>query len=121
MNPGSLQQRIGQRVRTLRKNRGWTQQELAHRAKTSSSYLGQVERGQRDVGVSVLDRIATALGVSLGDVTHLPGSAETLDVGVLSPAARQVVDALVRELQQYEEARGRRAGELPLAAERSSE
>ena len=47
--------------RRLRQARGWTQEELADQVRLSVRYVGQVERGQASMSVSVLGRFADAL------------------------------------------------------------
>jgi transcriptional regulator with XRE-family HTH domain len=55
---------LGARLRVLRTERGLSQAQLAARAKLSNSYTARVERGEQDPTVSVLVRLAKALGVS---------------------------------------------------------
>jgi transcriptional regulator with XRE-family HTH domain len=52
-------------IRKWRLERGLSQEEVAHRAGIVVSYYGQVERGRRNVSISVLGRIADALEVPL--------------------------------------------------------
>ena len=49
--------------RRLRLERGWSQEDLAARAGIHRTYLGSVERGERNVAVDNICRIAWALGV----------------------------------------------------------
>lgn len=58
----SIRQRLGQRIRALRKARNWTQEELGHRAGMDYKYLGAIERGERNFPVDVLARLARGLG-----------------------------------------------------------
>ena len=60
-----LPKAVGRRVRELRHSLGVSQEELAGRANLHRNYIGSIERGERDVGVVALGRLATALGVSL--------------------------------------------------------
>ena len=55
---------FGNRVRAHRHAIGWSQERLHDECGIHWSYLGQVERGQRNVGVLNVHRIAMALGVS---------------------------------------------------------
>lgn len=55
---------VGRRIRTLRRDRGLTQEALASRAGMARESLSIVERGRRDIGVAALDRIIRALDVS---------------------------------------------------------
>ncbi|MCK1658584.1 helix-turn-helix transcriptional regulator [Bradyrhizobium sp. 151] len=50
-------------VRQLRKAAGLSQEELAHEADLDRTYISQVERRQRNVTITVLARLAAALGV----------------------------------------------------------
>lgn len=54
---------IGARIRRLRGERGLAQDELAARAHLHRTYLGGVERGERNLGALNLIAIARALGV----------------------------------------------------------
>lgn len=54
---------FGRRVREQRKALGLTQEELAHEAQLHWSYIGQVERGQTNLTLHNLLRIASALQV----------------------------------------------------------
>ncbi len=58
-----LEQAFGVNVRRVRKERGLTQEGLAHEAQIDVSYLAQIERGERNPTLSLVQRIADALGV----------------------------------------------------------
>ena len=64
MNVPAINKRIGQLIRLHRKQAGLTQEQLAERVNTSFSYVGALERGERNVTIQTLDRIATALGMN---------------------------------------------------------
>jgi transcriptional regulator with XRE-family HTH domain len=70
----TLQTEVGARVRRLRQERGWTQEELAARAGRHWTYIGGVERGERNITLTVLDDLARALEV---DCAELVGSDRT--------------------------------------------
>lgn len=60
---------FGQRVRELRKARGWSSQEkFAHEAGFDRTYVGGVERGERNVSIDNIWRLADTLGVQPGDL-----------------------------------------------------
>ena len=59
---------FGRRVRALRTERGFSQEELAHRAGLHYTYVGGIERGERNPALINIGRIATALGVSVADL-----------------------------------------------------
>ena len=52
-------------VRRRREEKGWTQAELARRARVSQPYLSQIEAGTRgkSPGIRIMQRLAKALGV----------------------------------------------------------
>ena len=53
-----------------RKTLGWTQEELADAAKIDRSYIGGVERGERNLTFTVLCQICTALSCDVAKLTH---------------------------------------------------
>lgn len=54
---------FGKRLAALRKQRGWSQEKLALESGLARSYLGGVERGQRNIAVVNICKLANALGV----------------------------------------------------------
>ena len=58
------------RVRQERQARGWTQEDLGERADLSWNYIGQVERGVRNISVDNMDAIAQGLGMPLAELLH---------------------------------------------------
>lgn len=58
-----LLKRLGDRIRELRNERGWSQEELAHRVGVDRTYQSDVERGQRNFGVQLVFVYAKALKV----------------------------------------------------------
>jgi transcriptional regulator with XRE-family HTH domain len=58
-----LREIVAINVGRVRREKGWTQEDLAERAGLSARYVGQVERAQASMSVSVLGRIADALSV----------------------------------------------------------
>ncbi len=67
VEPEELLREVGETVRRLRAARGYSQEAFAQAARLNRAYMGGVERGQRNVGVVNLYRIAGALGMSLSD------------------------------------------------------
>lgn len=64
---------FGQRVRQHRQDRGLTQEQLAARAGLHWTFVGQVERGRRNLTLHNIMKLATALEVDAGElVTRLP-------------------------------------------------
>lgn len=57
----------GERIRELRAERALSQEQLAITAGITPAYLGLVERGRRNATVLTIERICTALNISLAD------------------------------------------------------
>lgn len=60
-----IKKRFGIRLRQLRKQRGLSQEALALLADIDRTYIGGVERGERNISLVNMTRIANALGISL--------------------------------------------------------
>lgn len=72
--------RFGRRVRYARLAKELSQEELAHEADSNRTYISDVERGTRNPSIEVVERIAMALGVSMGSL---------LDIDVPHPASEE--------------------------------
>jgi transcriptional regulator with XRE-family HTH domain len=57
--------RFGGRVRQLRKQKGWTQVEIAERFGMDRSYLADLERGKRNVSLLNVELLAKGFGLSI--------------------------------------------------------
>lgn len=64
----SIQQSFGRQVRRLRHKKGWTQEQLAERTGRHWTYIGGIERGERNATLAVIRDIAEALGVEIRDL-----------------------------------------------------
>jgi transcriptional regulator with XRE-family HTH domain len=60
--------RFGERIRELRKNRGWRQLDLAEQAGISENYVSELELGQKEVCLRTIDLLSKALGIPIEDV-----------------------------------------------------
>jgi transcriptional regulator with XRE-family HTH domain len=56
---------FGKRLSEIRKSKGWSQEKLALESGIARSYLGGVERGQRNIALLNIDRLAHTLEVRL--------------------------------------------------------
>jgi len=61
---------LGETIRQLRQNKGLSQEELAELADLHRTYVGGIERGERNVSLANLVRISRALGVTVSDLTR---------------------------------------------------
>lgn len=62
--------RFGRRVRELRLSRGYSQEKFAAHCGLDRSYIGGIERGERNVALRNIDVIAGALGVKISELTE---------------------------------------------------
>jgi DNA-binding XRE family transcriptional regulator len=69
---------FGERLRALREARGYSQEQFAEMARLHRTYIGGIERGERNVSLLNIWRIADALGVAPGTFFLAP---EELDHG----------------------------------------
>ena len=60
---------LGQRIRQRRKALGLTQEELAHKAKLDRSYIGGVERGERNITFVRLCQLCRGLRCDIAEIT----------------------------------------------------
>ncbi len=56
--------RLGEAVRARRSDLGLSQEELAHLSGVDRSHMGKIERGERNVTILNIKRVAAALGTS---------------------------------------------------------
>lgn len=60
-----ISKEVGKRVRLYRQKRGWTQEQLAFEADLHRAYVGQIERGEKAIGIENLQKIAKTLNVKM--------------------------------------------------------
>jgi DNA-binding XRE family transcriptional regulator len=63
-----IRARLGNRVRTLRRKRGWTQVEMAELLGIDRSYLSEIENGKKDPSLRVMKTIADGFDLSLSQL-----------------------------------------------------
>lgn len=61
---------FGERVRQLRKQKDISQEELAHRADLHRTYIGMIERAEKNITLLNIEKIADALEVRIKDLFH---------------------------------------------------
>lgn len=65
VKPESARERFARNLRIARKERGISQEELAAEAGLHRTYIGSVERAERNISVDSMERLATALSVDI--------------------------------------------------------
>jgi transcriptional regulator with XRE-family HTH domain len=66
--PEQIQRKFGERVRELRKQKGLSQEALALECDLDRTYIGGVERGERNISLLNIHKIAHALGVGVKEL-----------------------------------------------------
>jgi len=59
--------RFGQKVRSERERNGLSQEELASRAVVHRTYVGMIERAEKNIALANIEKICKALGLSIRD------------------------------------------------------
>jgi len=68
---------LGQRIRNYRTSKGLSQEKLAELSGFHPTYIGQVERGEKNATVDSVQKISAALGISLSKLFEKLGAQET--------------------------------------------
>ena len=63
-----IRTRFGVRVRQLRATRGWSQEAFADRCGLHRTYVGSIERGEQNISLVNIEKVAATLGVSLAEL-----------------------------------------------------
>jgi len=61
---------LGENIRTHRRKMGWSQEKLAEKSDLHHNYIGDIERGEENVSVDALMRIAMALKLRLNELVN---------------------------------------------------
>ena len=59
---------FGDRVRRIRTQKGYSQEELAHRANLHRTYIGMIERAEKNITLMNIEKIANALDISIKEL-----------------------------------------------------
>lgn len=68
MQGNDIRTRFGARLRQLRTERGLSQEAFADLAKLHRTYIGAIERGEQNLSLVNIERVAITLGVSLAEL-----------------------------------------------------
>ena len=61
----NINEEVGFNIRRIREERGLSQEELAALAGLHRAYVGQIERGEKNIGLKNLEKIAKALKIGI--------------------------------------------------------
>jgi len=59
---------VGSKIRKIRVERNLTQEKLAQLTGLHRAYIGQIERGEKNIGLVNLEKIANALNITISDL-----------------------------------------------------
>jgi transcriptional regulator with XRE-family HTH domain len=107
----NLPESVGNRIRELRKAKGWTQEQLAEAASLHYSYIGGVERGDRNISLETLEKIIAAFDVPAIEFFRFEDETErrkALDehMALLSSKSAEEIAALTRVTREVVTAMG---------------
>jgi transcriptional regulator with XRE-family HTH domain len=91
--PIALRQLVGKNVRSLRRARGWSQEELGEQAELSYKFIGEIERGAVNPSLDSLEKIASALTIEVFELFLHQG------LMILTPGEVAKVETSIEVLQ----------------------
>ena len=102
---------VGQRIRNFRTGKGLSQEKLAELSGCHPTYIGQLERGEKNATLESIERIASALGVPLSKLFEKLGGADDREqdiplacyelLAVKSKAEQKQMYNLLLEIDKY--------------------
>ena len=86
-----LLQTVGKKIQLIRDKKGLTQEQLEEKTGVNTKYISAIERGQKNVTVKTLEKIAKGLDIQLYELFLFPQD--------LAPkkAARKAIESLLKE------------------------
>ena len=88
---------VGQRIRFYRKFIDLTQEQLGERTGIDQSYLGRIERGEINVTLETLDKLAKALGIDAAKLLSISPEKEQPKEAIIAQ-----INALFESLEEQE-------------------
>lgn len=64
----NIKQKFGIKIKELRKVKGLSQEKLANLAEIDRTYLPTIEKGERNVSIEIIEKLAVALEVKIKDL-----------------------------------------------------
>lgn len=108
---------LGRRIRELRKARGWSQEKLGEKADLHPTYIGGIERGERNVAFENIVHIASAFELSLSQFFDYQKGGQSkrdaLKAGLISSLQKRgerELKLLLAILQAFDEWKSESAG-----------
>ena len=64
----TIEKQLGKRIKYLRTQKGWSQEELALESNINKNYISDLENGRRNPSLDILERISIAFNISLEEL-----------------------------------------------------
>jgi transcriptional regulator with XRE-family HTH domain len=64
----TVRRNLGARVRSLREKRKWSQEDLAHESGLARSFAGAIERGEKDLRLTTLVKLANTFEITIAQL-----------------------------------------------------
>lgn len=64
----NIKEKFGKKIKELRKQKGFSQEKLANLAEIDRTYLPTIEKGERNVSIEIVEKLAIALEVKVKDL-----------------------------------------------------
>ena len=97
---------VGANIRRIRKGRRWTLEQLAERCDLNPKYLGGVERGDLNISLTNLDKIADALRVKPYELMLPTGTADVPEelialITTSDPATQNLLVEVLKRIPEW--------------------
>ena len=63
----NIKQKIGNKIKILRKNAGMSQERLAYLADIDRTYISSIEKGERNISIITIEKLSKAFKISIKD------------------------------------------------------
>lgn len=64
----TIAEKFGKRIRALRKSKKLSQEELAEKCGLHTTYIGQIERGEKNASLESIQKLSNGLGISIAEI-----------------------------------------------------
>jgi len=102
---------LGKRIRNYRMQLGLSQEKLAEKASCHPTYIGQIERGEKNPTIESIGKITRALGISLSELFEKIDIENPSQIGILTQcyelilaknrSEQEIIYQIILELDRY--------------------
>jgi XRE family transcriptional regulator, regulator of sulfur utilization len=106
-----IAKKLGERIRNIRKEKDWSQEKLGEIAGLHTNYVGQIERGEKNLTIESIEKICNGLNISLEELFRFIDPMDQVDelhqlLDILSQRSssdRTLVLKIVKEIFDWEQ------------------